>query len=122
MKGEEFLSICRSCEKNFCQTPQNIDDQTHNWIKEIGNHTYLFDLDQRYKEIVMGLKKEDVRELFVRLFVKDRKVMEVHIVSEKFRTEANGSLRKRNHYHVGNVGEFQGESERYNDQFVFKCI
>jgi len=81
----------------------------------------LFDRRIRFKEEMEVLKKWEVQHVFRKMFLGDKKVLEVHVVSDNLKEEANMNLRQRNHYHIGNVRLLHKVANTYEDGLLFKC-
>lgn len=123
MKDSEFTKICKSCESNYCQSDKHLAEQSQTFYnRDIITHNYFFDMRERFREEINALRKDEVLGVFRKMLIEDRKVMEVHVVCEQFKEEADRNLRKRNFYHIGDVDEFHEGCDRYEDRYVFKCL
>lgn len=121
MTAEEFSGICSAAEKNRCAAPTSLAEQSYKFFaNDILSHQYLFDCIPKYKEELGNLKKWEVQDIYRKMFLNDKKVLEVHIVSENMKEEANVNLRKRNHFHVGNVRQLHTHCNTLDDCWLFK--
>jgi len=121
MDNASFLAICTASENNKCVAPLSLEQQSEIFFfNDIVTHQYLFDAIPRYREELRNLKKWEVQNIYRKLFMNDRKVLEVHIVSDKLKEEANLNLRKRNHFHVGNVRTLHTYCNTLEDGHLFK--
>lgn len=117
----EFEAVCKATEKAICAKPISLEKQSEVFfLKDIVTHQYMFDRIERYREEIQGLKKWEIQNVFRKMFLGDGKVLEVHIVSNKQKEEADMNLRGRNHYHIGNIRMLHSHCKTYEDGFLFK--
>jgi secreted Zn-dependent insulinase-like peptidase len=121
MTDDEFNQICDASEKNHCVAPLSLAEQSWKFFSsDILTHQYMFDATEKWREELASLKKWEVQNIYRKMFLADKKVLEVHIVSEKLKEEANVNLRRRNHFHVGNVRQLHGYCKTLDDGYLFK--
>ena len=121
MTAKEFQEIVSSTEANNCQKSLNLSDQsTISFCNEIITHLYIFDFIDVYKSSLKDLKKWEVQNMYRKIFLADKKVLEVHIIPEKLKDQSVQNLRERNHYHIGDIKAYQKQSKSYIDGWRFR--
>ena len=128
MKGEldamaekEFAEMCQVVIEGSCSVALKLKKDTKLiWSQQIQTHFYKFD----YKEILASelgnMNQADIVDLWEKMFVTQRRVLEVHIVNKAVKGAHNKAFKKRKCNRLSSIQIFHGEMDTYKDLYLVK--
>lgn len=93
LSDEDFNKYVDGVRVGLQQKDLSIYEESTRYWEEIGNHSYLFDRKEKKLEETYKLKKEEAIALFDRIFYKEKKLVELHVLSPNH-IEENGKLKE----------------------------
>lgn len=119
---KNFKKICNSCIINETQKPLTIQKDSKKWFNEqINTHFYIFDYFEEVKAYLSNLKKDQVIDFYKKMFVAQRKICEVHMISKKQEGGWDEGFKKRSNCElVKDIPQWQKQQDRYDDMTLFK--
>lgn len=79
---EDFEKFVQSVRVNVEQKDLSIQEECNRYWKEVQRHSYLFNRKDLNLDELKKFKKEDLIELYKRLFLTKKRVVEIHVISE----------------------------------------
>eukprot|EP00828_Plagiopyla_frontata_P039670 TRINITY_DN5225_c0_g2_i4.p1 TRINITY_DN5225_c0_g2~~TRINITY_DN5225_c0_g2_i4.p1 ORF type:complete len:589 (-),score=115.10 TRINITY_DN5225_c0_g2_i4:72-1814(-) len=125
-KEEEIEKFKNSLKLQLLEKDTSIYSEASKQFSEITKHFYRFNLNQQKVEILEKITKADLVEFYEKVFNKDKKILEIHIIAQKHKEEFEQLKKERmevisgNYKTIENITEFKTTSQLYEDYFGFK--
>ena len=92
------------------------------FYQEIYSHLYNWDYIEKLKEIVPLITKDDAMRVYKKVFLEDKKVFEVHMVSTDMKDKYNEGLEKRTYKNLNKILKSGDVLETLQDKHAFREI
>ena len=118
LSEKDFVEISQVIVDESCDLPLKLKkDAKLNWTEQIETHYYEFDYRKKMASELKNILKADIVDLWERMFVTQRRVLEVHIVNKEMKGIHNKAFKKRKCKHLYSIDVFHAECETYSDLY-----
>ena len=118
---EEFDQLKTDQLQFVSKKPISLHDESQVlFYHQIYSQSYNWDYIEKKKRSVSSITKDDAIKLYKKLFQKDKKVLEIHMVSNEMKEKYEESLEKRAYKNLNKILKDGEVLDTYDDKYAYK--